>query len=224
VGEAQSQLSYCFDTHRQDRDLRDHSSVSHGLTCSTDAGRPMSSFAPHMAVAALAEPPPRPAWAGQFLIRLLLKYILTPVFSRISSRALITRLVESTGTPGMLQVNSSADPSSVSRSGVNSRVSPKPIAWKRLARSWKPSSRFRMIRRNKLILQGLKSSSVSGSSCADDDPNNDDCFFDAPRVQPLTRLLVSTTENPCTNVEVTKQQRKQHQKQKEEILYALDMV
>lgn len=52
----------------------------------------------------------------------------------------------------MLQVNSSADSP---RERVS--VSPKPTAWKREARSWKLSGRLRMIRRNKLILQGLKS-------------------------------------------------------------------
>mmetsp|Transcript_8931 Transcript_8931/g.18550 ORF Transcript_8931/g.18550 Transcript_8931/m.18550 type:complete len:201 (-) Transcript_8931:51-653(-) len=190
------------------------SAPDHSIISSTDAGRPMSSFAPHMAVAALAEPPPRPAWAGTCLIRLLLKYIFTPVFSRISSRALNTRLVESTGTPGMLQVNSSASPSS---NGESSRVSPNPIAWKRLARSWKPSSRFRMIRRNKLILQGLKSLSAAFGS-SDDEPNSDVCFLDRARAE------FWVVANPCTNVVVTKQKRKQYQMQREEILYKLDMV
>ena len=40
-------------------------------------------------------------------------------------------------------------------------VSPKPTAWKRDAKSWNPSGRFRMIRRKRLILHGLKSVRVS---------------------------------------------------------------
>ena len=93
-----------------------------------------------MAVAALADPPPSPAWAGTLLTRSALKK-LSPleVFRRINSKALTTRLVESVGTPGMLHVNSSLPvvPSSSVFRGSSDRVSvsPKPTAWKRDARS-----------------------------------------------------------------------------------------
>jgi len=40
-------------------------------------------------------------------------------------------------------------------------VSPNPTAWKREARSWNPSGRLRMIRRKRLILQGLNRLRVS---------------------------------------------------------------
>jgi hypothetical protein len=58
-------------------------------------------------------------------------------------------------------------PSSFRGSSDRVSVSPKPTAWKRDARSWYPSGRLRSIRRKRLILQGLKS--VSVSSGEDDD-------------------------------------------------------
>lgn len=140
--------------------------VSHGRrTCSRVAGRPINSFAPHMAVAALALPPPNPAWAGTCLIKLARNLCcVMPVFSLISCSARSTKLLESVGTPSMLHVNSS--PSSFASSFDSSNLSPKPIAWNRLAKSWYPSGLLRMIRRNRLILHGLNSEIlVGGGSC-----------------------------------------------------------
>mmetsp|Transcript_16133 Transcript_16133/g.46312 ORF Transcript_16133/g.46312 Transcript_16133/m.46312 type:complete len:233 (-) Transcript_16133:62-760(-) len=137
--------------------MSDPSSPDHSTNSSCEAGRPSNSFAPNMAAAALPLPPPSPAWAGTCFTRLDLNFLsVLPVFSLTRSNARSTRLVRSSGTPGMLHMNSSSSTSSPS-SSFRWSISPKATVWKREARSWNPSGRLRMMRRNRLILHGEKS-------------------------------------------------------------------
>ena len=74
-------------------------------------------------------------------------------FSLNSETALNTRFVESKGMPS---VSHSRISSSVVDSFWKDSTSPRSMAWKSDASSWKPSSRLRMILRNRLILAGEK--------------------------------------------------------------------
>lgn len=130
------------------------------LTSSIPPGLPINSFAPHIAVAAFALPPPSPACAGTLFTKSALKYTSFPVRCLINSKARKTKFVESNGTPSILQVNSSASAPEVER--VKCSVSPNPTAWKREARSWKLSGRLRRILKKRLILQGLNRVSSVG--------------------------------------------------------------
>mmetsp|Transcript_15138 Transcript_15138/g.20627 ORF Transcript_15138/g.20627 Transcript_15138/m.20627 type:complete len:218 (+) Transcript_15138:574-1227(+) len=135
--------------------MSDPNSPDHSTSCSCVAGHPISSFAPCIAVAALPLPPPNPACAGTHLIKFALKkQSVFPVFSLIKFKARMTKLESSVGTPSILHVNSSTVGEADESRRDNSSVSPNLTVWKRDAKSWKLSGRFRKIRKKRLILQG----------------------------------------------------------------------
>mmetsp|Transcript_3773 Transcript_3773/g.13484 ORF Transcript_3773/g.13484 Transcript_3773/m.13484 type:complete len:359 (-) Transcript_3773:12-1088(-) len=137
-------------------------STLHSSSWASVAGRPHISLAAQRAVAALPEPPPRPAPVGTRFSRCTQKYCWHPVRSRNKSSALITRLSLPSGRSALL-----VDSESASLDGEREifMMSPRSMAWNMEARSWKPSSRRRVTRRNRLTLEGENSFKELGRSC-----------------------------------------------------------
>mmetsp|Transcript_4976 Transcript_4976/g.18500 ORF Transcript_4976/g.18500 Transcript_4976/m.18500 type:complete len:269 (+) Transcript_4976:219-1025(+) len=133
-----------------------HSSNSASL-----AGVPQSWFAAHIAVAAFPDPPPKPAPCGTFFTSSTQKYWLVPVFLRNKSSAFITRLRPSRGIVSSAHTRVSLV---FEDDLANFMASPKSMTWNRLARSWNPSSRLRMIRKKRFTLEGEKNEVASAPS------------------------------------------------------------